>query len=371
MELENSQIIDESTGLVLILGDVAINLFEGYKWYFEDINNSECIASNISAADSEGKEICSILIADAMRDDTEICVSDIMPSNVRKFHNEMSAGLTEAFRSESSHIVSFEESELILKDMRKYLITNYLFNNDNVLYKRKAYRTTVNNKNIVIEVSFKADFEYTISDKLLEMMDDIRFIDNEHDEEYLNKFDFVKQTINVEGFYIPATIRGFSRDDGIIDYEKDTPGLGFSIAFSTIIGRATVYIYNLGRNEISSDMSDPVNESQFKDSLSDVYASYNNHEHIDIEFERAYSFGNDHVEIACGLFSITESGSVTPSFVYMTVINDYYIKIRLTLDISLTEDSVEIANDFSGDLIQYLIGNNLSCIKSLELLDRT
>lgn len=366
MDIENSQIIDQKSGLVLILDLLALNLFNGYRWYFEDLNQPGAVGGVIRGLDAEeDKEVCHFLVADVTRDESEPVINDLSPNSIDKLHEELMIGVSEATNHSGMQVLSFEKSKLVLQNMRRYLITEYLVNDNNVIRKCVAYRTTVDEKKVIIQTNHNIAYEPLITDQLAETIDKLLFTDIPSDKEYLDQFSLDSRTLHISGFYFPEQVRGFVRGDDIVDYESTSPGLGYSVPYSAIIGKATVYIYNNGNSEIPENMLDQLNKAHFKTALNEVFLSDKNMEIVD-----TYTIENSKYIILCAVMSTKIDESEKHSFLYLTTINNVYIKIRLTL-ISY-EDIIDDADNFSDSLIQYLTGTGISSsIRSTVIFDNT
>jgi hypothetical protein len=77
------------------------------------------------------------------------------------------------------------------------------------------------------------------------------------------------ETVSFYGLTFPAVFAGAERF-GVRDYEKDTPGLGYSVAYQQPGAVTTVYIYDMMMPDIPEGPSAPVIKAEFDAAMSDL-----------------------------------------------------------------------------------------------------
>ena len=371
MDIKNIDVLDEDSGLILCNGLVVISLFEGYKWYFDEIQSDHGYGSIITAIDPEGvNEVCHILIVDATNDRDEPDISELSLKDVETLSKELMEGVSATFNSPDQEVLSFSESKLVLSNMRRFFISDYLVREGGVIYKYASYRTTVNNRKVVIQSTHPLLDDKTIENKLYVIIDGIKFIDNASDREFIDQFPYIPQVVNIEDFCFPLQVRGFTREGDIVDYESQTPGMGYSVHYSSVIGEATVYVYNDRQTDIPEDIMDPSIAEYFNAQFKSIEASLHNNDCSIADVDEPYVLNCVVASVISAAF-VVDAGDDRrqQSYFYLSTLNNYYVKVRITSQY-VTESSEDFDN-FVCELFHYLTGTNKSVLKSLNYLDRS
>jgi len=343
MDIKNIDILDEDTGLILCNGLVAIRLFEGYTWYFDEIQNDHANGSIIAAFDPERiNEACHILIADATNDSDEPDISELSPKDVETLSKDLMEGVSATFNSPDQEVLSFSESKLVFSNMRRFFLSDYLVRKGGIIYKYAAYRTTVNNRKVVIQSTHPLLDDKTIENKLYVAIDDIKYVDSGSDREFIDQFPYIPQVVNIENFCLPLQVRGFTRKGDIIDYENRTPGMGYSVHYSSVIGEAT-------------DIMDQAITEHFNAQFNLIEDSLNNNNINIVNVDEPYVLNCDAASVICvSLIADTGDDKRQTSYLYLSVLNNHYVKIRITSQ--FVTDSSDDFDNFVCELFANMNG---------------
>ena len=81
-----------------------------------------------------------------------------------------------------------------------------------------------------------------------------------------------EETVAFHGLTFPASIAGAERFS-VREYEKDNPGLGYSVGYRQPGAVSTVYIYDLKARSIPDDPSAPAIKAEFEAAKADMIAA--------------------------------------------------------------------------------------------------
>ncbi len=79
-----------------------------------------------------------------------------------------------------------------------------------------------------------------------------------------------QEDVSFYGFIFPAKIGALSRGE-VTNFEKDRPGLGYGIRYATEGTRVDLFVYNLGKRSISSDVFHADQKQEFANAIRDVH----------------------------------------------------------------------------------------------------
>src|SRR5262245_22706350 len=78
------------------------------------------------------------------------------------------------------------------------------------------------------------------------------------------------QPVTLPGLTFPAIVAGAERFS-LREYEKENPGLGYSVGYRRPDAVATVYVYDLKQRDIPDDPSAPAIKQQLAAATSDIF----------------------------------------------------------------------------------------------------
>lgn len=117
------------------------------------------------------------------------------------------------------------------------------------------------------------------------------------------------------------------------DFESTDPGLGYAVRYDKPGWTVDIYIYNLGRSGIPSDLDSKVVKAQLAQAKGDIFALEKQGTYARVKRTGSSTLKDHagHVRFLCESFSYVngETGKVD-SFLCLTSWNDKFVKYRLT-----------------------------------------
>lgn len=160
--------------------------------------------------------------------------------------------------------------------------------------------------------------------------------------------DFTIQGIVLQKRYGPFTL------ENIIDNEKQSPGMGYTIAFAAPkIGKATIFIYNKRINSIPNGPESESVISEFHNAARNIFHITTTLERNTIALIDQYITGTPErgPEFLCATFGIGHNEKIL-SYLFITGAKNNFVKLRVTLN---TDDiKVPTARYFAKDVALYL-----------------
>lgn len=101
------------------------------------------------------------------------------------------------------------------------------------------------------------------------------------------------ETVTFHGLTFPSTIAGAERFS-VLDYEKDSPGLGYGVGYRQPGVVTTVYIYDLKKRDIPDDPSAPAIATQLEAGKADMLRAPRQGANLTIEPKDQFSIADVH-----------------------------------------------------------------------------
>ena len=131
------------------------------------------------------------------------------------------------------------------------------------------------------------------------------------------------------GIRFPSLLNSFELRT-VIDEEKSDPGLGVTLNYIAPHSKVSIFIYNLSLQNISENIESPVILDEYENAIGDIYQLYPD-ARIIVKREQLLVSG---LPILHSEFQYTKVNSghniIVNSHLYLTAINDNFIKIRVT-----------------------------------------
>ncbi|HEY6992941.1 MAG TPA: hypothetical protein VH397_04460 [Xanthobacteraceae bacterium] len=141
------------------------------------------------------------------------------------------------------------------------------------------------------------------------------------------------EVVTFHGLTFPAVIAGAQRFS-VREYEKDSPGLGYSVGYRQPGAVSTVYIYDLKTRDIPDDPSASAIKAQFDAAKADMMAALR--QGLYSKFESRERFwvadGHDRARLRCGAATVVHADAQNELATYLCVggWNNKFIKFRMT-----------------------------------------
>jgi len=159
----------------------------------------------------------------------------------------------------------------------------------------------------------------------------------------------------INNIEIPSNINEFSIVS-TTDNEAESPGLGWAISYNSPsrIYDVNCYIYNLGLKSIPNDINSDIVLEHYNAVKNDLYTAVDLGIYQDLKFNDSYGITSDRTKYGVWIaeVSIIQNDTIYDSYIYLTVFDNQFVKIRFTLESD--ENSSDISHSFSIALINHI-----------------
>ena len=139
------------------------------------------------------------------------------------------------------------------------------------------------------------------------------------------------QTVTLYGLTFPPAVADAERFS-VREYEKDNPGLGYSVGYRWPDAVATVYVYDLKQSDIPDDPSTPTIKAQFAAASADICRTQQQGVYLKVESRGEFSMadGRARTHLLCAAFWLTRAGGEFASYLCVGGWNNKFVKFRIT-----------------------------------------
>jgi hypothetical protein len=106
------------------------------------------------------------------------------------------------------------------------------------------------------------------------------------------------EAVTLHGLTFPPLVAGAERFS-LREYEKENPGLGYSVGYRQPDAVATVYIYDLKQRDIPDDPSAPAIKAQFAAASADVFRTQQQGVYLKVESRGEFSMAGELASYLC------------------------------------------------------------------------
>lgn len=146
MKINNSQLIDDEHRIFSVLDIAEIQLFEGYQWQGEDINETTAIGSVFHAYENPPTQsVASLTIVDVTNDASEPDISQVQQADVEEIDSRLRAAVAVQF-----DLVRWMSSKLNQSATFKALVTPYITNDAGTEWQYIALRLSTKDRKVVV-----------------------------------------------------------------------------------------------------------------------------------------------------------------------------------------------------------------------------
>lgn len=142
-----------------------------------------------------------------------------------------------------------------------------------------------------------------------------------------------EETVAFHGLTFPASIAGAERFS-VREYEKDNPGLGYSVGYRQPGAVSTVYIYDLKASNIPDDPSAPAIKAEFEAARADMIAAQRQGLYTKVEPKERFWIADAHgrSRVLCTAAAVVRRDRPNELATYLCVggWNNKFIKFRTT-----------------------------------------
>jgi hypothetical protein len=137
--------------------------------------------------------------------------------------------------------------------------------------------------------------------------------------------------VTLHGLTFPPTISGADRFS-LREYEKEHPGLGYSVGYRWPDAVATVYIYDLKQRDIPDNPSAAPIKAQFASASADIFRTQQQGVYRNVEALGDFSMADAHgrTRLQCGAFKLTRTEGELASYLCVGGWNNKFVKFRIT-----------------------------------------
>jgi hypothetical protein len=152
--------------------------------------------------------------------------------------------------------------------------------------------------------------------------------------------------VKLFGILFPEMIGPFVRGE-VTDYESTSSGLGYSIAYDSPLGAATVYIYDKNLFDIPEGPTGDLIRDEFDNGTNEVLEAVVTSPSANIQLIERYGTGEPDTgpEFLCAEFEISDEDRGRRTFLFLTGHKDKFIKLRISLNSN--DDSEPTARNFA------------------------
>jgi hypothetical protein len=140
-------------------------------------------------------------------------------------------------------------------------------------------------------------------------------------------------TVGFYGLTLPAIVAGWERS-GVRDFEKDNPGLGYSVGYRQPGAVTTVYIYDLKTRDIPDDPAAPEIKTEFEAAKADMIAAQRQGFYRKLEPKEQFAIADAHgrAHLLCAVAVVARIDQPHDLATYLCVggWNNKFIKFRMT-----------------------------------------
>jgi hypothetical protein len=139
------------------------------------------------------------------------------------------------------------------------------------------------------------------------------------------------QTVTLYGLTFPPAVADAERFS-VREFEKENPGLGYSVGYRQPDAVATVYIYDLKQRDIPDDPSAPAIQAQFAAASADIARTQQQGVYLKVEPRGEFSMADarGRTRLLCSAFQLTRTGGELASYLCVGGWNNKFIKFRIT-----------------------------------------
>ena len=139
------------------------------------------------------------------------------------------------------------------------------------------------------------------------------------------------QIVTLYGLTFPPAVADAERL-GVREYEKDNPGLGYSVGYRQPDAVATVYIYDLKQRDIPDDPSAPAIKAQFAAASADIFRTQQQGVYLKVESRGEFSMtdARGRTRLLCATFWLTRTTGEFASDLCVGAWNNKFVKFRIT-----------------------------------------
>jgi hypothetical protein len=141
------------------------------------------------------------------------------------------------------------------------------------------------------------------------------------------------EPVTFYGLTFPASIAGAERS-GVRDYEKDHPGLGYSVGYRQPGVVSTVYIYDLQMRDIPDDPSARVIKAEFEAAQGDMMGVLRQGLYSKVDRKEQFWAADAHnrPRLLCGVATVVriERADELASYLCVGGWNGKFVKFRIT-----------------------------------------
>ncbi len=159
------------------------------------------------------------------------------------------------------------------------------------------------------------------------------------------------------GICFPEELAGMTRGK-IRDLETDFPGYGLSVGYSAPRINATIYIYNLERDEIKDGAGTDFINLYFMQLIEDIYAIEERGFYSSVnKLSESVTFlgtGDDSQQFLKASFEYVQQKVKRRSYMYLTGSRNHFFKIRYTYHASAIADAEKMLQSFEKETANLL-----------------
>lgn len=169
MNINNSMLIDNEHGVFSVLNLAKIQLFEGYQWQSEDINERAAVGSIFHAYENPPTQsVASLTIVDVTNDDSEPDISKIEQTDVEEIDCRLRSAVASQF-----NLTRWMASKLNQSESLKGLVTPYIVKVADIEWQYIALRFSTKERKMVVIGMFDVSKSGVLASAVFEAIQNI------------------------------------------------------------------------------------------------------------------------------------------------------------------------------------------------------
>ncbi len=159
------------------------------------------------------------------------------------------------------------------------------------------------------------------------------------------------------GIVFPDTLAALVKNEALMDYEAQTPGLGIAVRYGHPACKVDVYLYTMGLDSIPGDLHARLVKEHFLQMSEEVIgvAERGLYENFQVLTEGELASQDAGVRpVWRAAYRFTRDGQEYRSYLHVATFRDHFLKVRYTLSAEMAAADHREADDFWAALCHRL-----------------
>jgi len=212
-----------------------------------------------------------VLAPDVTNDATEPDVSTLEQADVQDIDDTLYEGTRSGLQTQGRELVQWMPSQLNPSDRLNGLFTTYITRKLDEEWQYISLRLNAKGRKVVVIGGFDIAKKDELAEPILDVMRSIAVIGHPQIQNLSTPL-LAPEIETLFGLPVPSRLFGMDRGE-FTNYEASEPGLGYSVQYGSDYGSLTLYVYDFGEPDVSSDLRSSVPLDRFNRELSTILQS--------------------------------------------------------------------------------------------------